>query len=181
VINEPFLKEVEAKGNYLVTQLEKELKDISIVKEIRGKGLMVGIECSEEVLPFIKKLLNKGVLVLSAGKHVLRLLPPLIVTYEEINKKEKKIKHAISRNKETRYLHMSESKLGSKLNKQFKGKIFLKISDYTKENLTDLVNYSIELKKMQKDGVAHELLKGKTLAMIFEKSSIRTRVSFETG
>src|SRR5699024_8757407 len=85
VINESFLKEVEAKGNYLVTQLEKELKDISIVKEIRGKGLMVGIECSEEVLPFIKKLLNKGVLVLSAGTHVLRLLPPLIVTYEEIN------------------------------------------------------------------------------------------------
>lgn len=76
---------------------------------------------------------------------------------------------------------MSESKLGAKLTKQFKGKSFLKISDYTKENLTDLVNYSIELKKMQKDGVAHELLKGKTLAMIFEKSSIRTRVSFETG
>src|SRR5690625_123574 len=76
---------------------------------------------------------------------------------------------------------MSESKLGAKLNKQFKGKNFLKISEYTKENLKDLVNYSIELKKMQKDGVAHELLKGKTLAMIFEKSSIRTRVSFETG
>src|SRR5690625_5949487 len=76
---------------------------------------------------------------------------------------------------------MSESKLGAKLTKQFKGKNFLKISDYTKENLTDLVNYSIELKKMQKDDVAHELLKGKTLAMIFEKSSIRTRVSFETG
>src|SRR5690625_6698308 len=76
---------------------------------------------------------------------------------------------------------MSESKLGTKLTKHFKGKSFLKISDYTKENLTDLVNYSIELKKMQKDGVAHELLKGKTLAMIFEKSSIRTRVSFETG
>src|SRR5690625_5985244 len=77
---------------YLVTQLEKELQDISIVKEIRGKGLMVGIECSEEVAPFIKKLLNKGVLVLSAGTHVLRLLPPLIVTYEEIDKVVKMIK-----------------------------------------------------------------------------------------
>src|SRR5699024_8703247 len=92
VINEQFLKEVEAKGKYLVTQLEKELQDISIIKEIRGKGLMVGIECSEEVAPFIKKLLNKGVLVLSAGTHVLRLLPPLIFTYEEINKIEKIIK-----------------------------------------------------------------------------------------
>ncbi len=76
---------------------------------------------------------------------------------------------------------MSESKLGLKLKEQFKGKDFLKISDYTKEELTDLINYAIELKEMQKSGVPHELLKGKTLAMIFEKSSIRTRVSFETG
>src|SRR5699024_9313064 len=76
---------------------------------------------------------------------------------------------------------MNETKLSAKITKQFKSKSFLKISYYTKENLTDLVNYSIELKKIQKAGVAHELLKGKTLAMIFEKSSIRTRVSFETG
>src|SRR5699024_12706279 len=100
VINEPFLKEVEAKGNYLVTQLEKEIQNVSIVKEIRGKGLMVGIECSEEVAPFIKTLLNKGVLVLSAGTHVLRLLPPLIVTYEEIDKIVKMIKHALSGDEE---------------------------------------------------------------------------------
>ena len=100
VINKQFLKEVEAKGKYLVTQLEKELQDISIIKEIRGKGLMVGIECSEEVAPFIKKLLNKGVLVLSAGTHVLRLLPPLIVTYEEIDKIVKMIKHALSGDEE---------------------------------------------------------------------------------
>lgn len=76
---------------------------------------------------------------------------------------------------------MSYSKLGLKLKEQFKGKDFLQISNYSQENLTDLINYSIELKKMQSDGVPHELLKGKTLAMIFEKSSTRTRVSFETG
>lgn len=76
---------------------------------------------------------------------------------------------------------MSQSELGIKLKKQFKGKDFLKISHYTQENLIDLINYSIELKKMQKEGVPHELLKGKTLAMIFEKSSTRTRVSFEAG
>src|SRR5699024_12405606 len=80
VINKQFLKEVEAKGKYLVTQLEKELQAISIIKEIRGKGIMVGIECSVEVATFIKKQLNKGVRVLSTGTHVLRLLPLLIVT-----------------------------------------------------------------------------------------------------
>src|SRR5699024_238408 len=83
--------------------------------------------------------------------------------------------------KERRHLHMSESKLGAKLTKQFKGKSYVKISEYTKENLKDLVNYSIDHKKRQKEVVAHELLKCKTLAIIFEKSSIRTRVSFETG
>lgn len=76
---------------------------------------------------------------------------------------------------------MSESKLGMKLKTKFKGKDFLRISDYTKEDLMNLINYAIELKEMQKEGISHELLKGKTLAMIFEKSSIRTRVSFETG
>src|SRR5699024_11689876 len=79
VINKQFLKEVEAKGKYLVTQLEKELQAISIIKEIRGKGLMVGIECSEEVEPFIKILLNKCVIVFSVCNHVLIYIITLLV------------------------------------------------------------------------------------------------------
>lgn len=76
---------------------------------------------------------------------------------------------------------MSYSQLGLKLKEKFEGKNFLQISDYTQEDLTNLLNYASELKQMQEDNVPHELLKGKTLAMIFEKSSTRTRVSFETG
>lgn len=85
VFNQTFLKEVEAKGNYLTKQLGKELNDIQKVTEIRGKGLMIGIECDQEVGIYVKELINHGVLVLSAGTYVLRLLPPLIVTYEEID------------------------------------------------------------------------------------------------
>ncbi len=64
---------------------------------------------------------------------------------------------------------------------KLQGRDFLQISDYTKEDLENLIELAIELKKMQKEGIPHRYLEGKTLAMIFEKSSTRTRVSFETG
>ncbi len=64
---------------------------------------------------------------------------------------------------------------------KFKGKDFLQISDFTKDELMDLINFAVKLKNMQKAGESHRYLEGKTLAMIFEKSSTRTRVSFETG
>jgi ornithine carbamoyltransferase len=50
-----------------------------------------------------------------------------------------------------------------------------------KDDLNDIINLAIELKKKSKNGESIELLKGKTLGMIFEKSSTRTRVSFEVG
>lgn len=96
VFDQTFLNEVEAKGDYLKKQLEKELKDIQIIKEIRGKGLMIGIECDQEVGKYVKELINQGVLTLSAGTHVLRLLPPLIVTYEEIDKVVELIRQVLS-------------------------------------------------------------------------------------
>ncbi|MBT0651700.1 ornithine carbamoyltransferase [Geomobilimonas luticola] len=58
---------------------------------------------------------------------------------------------------------------------------FLKLSDFTKGELDDLFTLTRDLKAKQKKGVEHHLLKGKALAMIFEKSSTRTRISFEVG
>jgi ornithine carbamoyltransferase len=62
-----------------------------------------------------------------------------------------------------------------------KGRDFLGIIDYTPEETHYLIDLAIELKKKKKAGEAHRLLEGKTLGMIFEKSSTRTRVSFEVG
>ncbi len=62
-----------------------------------------------------------------------------------------------------------------------KGKHFLTLADFTKEEIFYLIEYALELKKQQKSGEPHHLLEGKTLGLIFEKSSTRTRVSFETG
>ena len=58
---------------------------------------------------------------------------------------------------------------------------FLALHDYTKAELDGLLSLAVELKEKQKQGIEHHLLKGKTLAMIFEKSSTRTRISFEVG
>ena len=60
-------------------------------------------------------------------------------------------------------------------------KHLLKLKDLDKNEILDLLNLADQLKYVTKHGIEHHLLKGKTLGMIFQKSSTRTRVSFETG
>lgn len=60
-------------------------------------------------------------------------------------------------------------------------KDLLKLLDLSKEDITKILNVADQMKYNQKHGLNHNYLAGKTLAMIFEKNSTRTRVSFETG
>jgi len=60
-------------------------------------------------------------------------------------------------------------------------KHLLKLSDLTKEEILEILNLADQLKYEQKHGIPHKHLEGMTLGMIFQKSSTRTRVSFETG
>ncbi|MCG3083802.1 ornithine carbamoyltransferase [Anoxybacillus sp. LAT_35] len=64
---------------------------------------------------------------------------------------------------------------------QLKGKDFLTLADYSKEEIEYLLHLAVELKEKQRNGERYTPLSGKTLAMIFEKPSTRTRVSFEVG
>ncbi len=95
IFQEEFLTEVKKKGVYLKAELTKALADQDFVTEIRGCGLMLGIACKAEVAANITKLRENGLLVLQAGPNVIRLLPPLTVTYEEMDEAVKLIKNCL--------------------------------------------------------------------------------------
>jgi acetylornithine/LysW-gamma-L-lysine aminotransferase len=59
--------------------------DQTMIRDIRGRGLMIGIDLRKRVTPFLKGLMARGVLALPAGPTVLRLLPPLVVRQDELD------------------------------------------------------------------------------------------------
>lgn len=81
---EAFLSEVRAKGDYFMDALRGITS--SHIKAVRGMGLMIGIETdSNTPKEYVLKLMEKGILALTAGKNVIRLLPPLVISYAEID------------------------------------------------------------------------------------------------
>ncbi|MFC0557716.1 acetylornithine transaminase [Halalkalibacter alkalisediminis] len=86
VFTESLLQSVQTKGQWFKAELENSLHSLPVVEEVRGKGLMMGIACNIEVAPIIEACREKGLLVLPAGPKVLRLLPPLVVTDQELKK-----------------------------------------------------------------------------------------------
>jgi predicted acetylornithine/succinylornithine family transaminase/N-acetyl-ornithine/N-acetyl-lysine deacetylase len=71
-------------GAYLRERLQA--LQLPIVREIRGRGLMIGIELKQRVQPYLETLCERGILALPAGPSVLRLLPPLVITEEQIER-----------------------------------------------------------------------------------------------
>jgi len=70
-------------GAYLIQQLRA--IPAPVVREVRGLGLIVGIELKQKAAPYIQALTEHGVLALNAGMNVIRLLPPLVITQSEID------------------------------------------------------------------------------------------------
>ncbi|MEN6350648.1 MAG: ornithine carbamoyltransferase [Syntrophomonas sp.] len=67
------------------------------------------------------------------------------------------------------------------INDSLRGRDFLSIHDFSKEEIAYILEIGAEIKRMQKSGIPHPYLAGKTLGMIFQKASTRTRVAFEVG
>ena len=81
VFNEEFLTGVQEKSAYLVKKLNEVLPHVNVY----GKGLMLGIGWGEDVAPYVTALDKAGLLTVAAGPQVIRLLPPLTVSNEEID------------------------------------------------------------------------------------------------
>ncbi|EPU8242172.1 aminotransferase class III-fold pyridoxal phosphate-dependent enzyme, partial [Listeria monocytogenes] len=74
-----------AKADYFRNLLEANLEVLDNVSDIRGGGFLIGIELENAAEPVITELRDKGLLILTAGTNVLRILPPLTVSYAEID------------------------------------------------------------------------------------------------
>lgn len=79
------MEHVTELGIYALQRLTDQLQHCSIVQNIRGLGLLIGIECQGPIAPIIQELLQRGLLVLAAGTYVIRLAPSLLITKEEID------------------------------------------------------------------------------------------------
>jgi acetylornithine/LysW-gamma-L-lysine aminotransferase len=86
LVEEKLAERAAVLGKYFKDRLEKQQKKYRIVKEVRGLGLMLGMELRYDVLNIILKALENGVLVLDAGRTVLRFLPPLVIEKTQIDK-----------------------------------------------------------------------------------------------
>jgi acetylornithine/N-succinyldiaminopimelate aminotransferase len=81
-----FLERVEAMGKLLRSRLETFLRSYPrLFAELRGAGLLLGIRCVIPAADFVAKLRENGLLTLTAGENVLRILSPLIITEREID------------------------------------------------------------------------------------------------
>lgn len=80
-----FLPQAFDNGNYLQAELKKALAGNAKVTDVRGLGYMIGIETTENLAELVEKARDKGLIVLTAGTNVIRLLPPLTLTKEEID------------------------------------------------------------------------------------------------
>jgi acetylornithine/N-succinyldiaminopimelate aminotransferase len=86
ILSEKLVDNSEKMGNYMIEKLNAISGKYNFIKEIRGKGLMVGIQLSTENAVEIKnKCFEKGYLVGSVGQSIIRLLPPLIVSAQDID------------------------------------------------------------------------------------------------
>jgi acetylornithine/LysW-gamma-L-lysine aminotransferase len=86
LVEEKIADSAALNGKYFKTQLQDLASKHRIIKEVRGLGLMLGIELRYDVYGVLAKALKKGVLLIDAGRTVVRFLPPLIITKPQIDR-----------------------------------------------------------------------------------------------
>ena len=135
-----------------LTELQNKYSDK--ITDVRNAGLLIGIQLEDSIAKTVfNKLFENKMLTSLCGGNTIRIAPPLIIKETDIDL----------------FINTLSSILEELLH------------DLTSEEVKGLLELGLKLKKEQKSGIEHHILKGKTLGMIFTKSSTRTRVSFEVG
>jgi acetylornithine/LysW-gamma-L-lysine aminotransferase len=95
ITQEGLIEKAKTLGEYFINQLRG--IENNKIREVRGLGLMLAIELKEKAGPFVQRLMDEGVIVLLAGATVIRLLPPLVISREEIDFVVSKIRTVLER------------------------------------------------------------------------------------
>ena len=83
--NDKILDNVVEVSKYLESELDKLVDEFDVIKTRRGKGLMQGLVVDGKPGDYVTKALENGLIVISAGSDVLRFVPPLIITKENVD------------------------------------------------------------------------------------------------
>ena len=86
ITEDGLIENAEKMGNLFREGLEELKSKHTMIREIRGKGLMIGIEMKFEIRDILMELINRGILMLYSGRNILRILPPLVISEEDITK-----------------------------------------------------------------------------------------------
>ena len=85
IMNDGILENVRKVGTYFIKKLHELKKRSSIIKEIRGRGLIIGIEISIDGSPIVNACMDRGLLINCTGGSVLRFVPPLTITEKDVD------------------------------------------------------------------------------------------------
>ncbi len=86
VLSEKLAERAEILGKRFMEKLEQTHSRYKIVREVRGKGLMIGVECRFDIYNMLVATQSRGVIILDAGRNVMRFLPPLVITQVQLDK-----------------------------------------------------------------------------------------------
>jgi ornithine--oxo-acid transaminase len=95
LVRDNYPETAREKGEYFMARL-KEIKNSEII-DVRGKGLLIGVEFSVDAAPYVKKLIEGGVLAKETHERTIRFAPPIVISYEELDKACEIIKTALSK------------------------------------------------------------------------------------
>ena len=95
----------EKMGKIFREGLEKLKEKHTMIREIRGKGLMIGIEMKFEIKDILMELIKEGILMLYSGRNILRILPPLVISEDDITKVLHVLDSILTKEEQKRNVH----------------------------------------------------------------------------